>query len=101
MKKNYLKITSALQHKKKLFLYYLIFFLNLMLISDFVYAAADLLAGATGEIHTTMAGTGKKVLLIIEGLSALIYFLKTKNVYVLFTVVIISFFINWLLGMTL
>lgn len=54
----------------------------------------DVLQGTTSDATTTMQGSGKKWLYLIEGVTALGAYIKTKNIFVLGGVAVIAIFLN-------
>lgn len=54
----------------------------------------DVLAGTTGDATATIQNTGKKWLYLIEGITALGAYIKTKNIFVLGGVAVIAIFLN-------
>lgn len=76
--------------------------LGLILISGHVFAGSgtDILAGTTGDVSATIGGTGRKWIYMIEGVSALIAYRATKNVYLLGSVIAVAIFLNVLLAMS-
>ena len=71
--------------------------LLLLCSAQYVLASTDLLAGTLGDVHATMEGTGRRWIFLIEGVSALIAYRSTKNIYVLGSVIAVALFINVLL----
>lgn len=60
----------------------------------------DLLEGSLGDMHATLDGKGRHLLYLIEGISALIAYRATKNIYLLGSVLAVAVFINLLLKFT-
>ncbi len=59
--------------------------------------AEDVLTGTTSDATTTLSGSGKKWLYLIEGVSALGAYIKSKNVFVLGGVVVVALMVNIIL----
>lgn len=59
----------------------------------------DILSGTTADATTTIGSSGKKWLYLIEGISALFAYIKSKNVFVLGGVVVVAIFVNILLSL--
>lgn len=60
----------------------------------------DLLEGSLGDMSATLNGKGRHLLYLIEGISALIAYRATKNIYLLGSVLAVAVFINLLLKLT-
>lgn len=75
--------------------------LGFMFFAGHVFAdgGTDVLAGTTADATMTMGASGKKWLYLIEGVSAIIAYRATKNIYVLGSVVGVALFANILLTM--
>ncbi len=58
------------------------------------FAGTDVLQGTTSDATTTMQGSGKKWLYLIEGVTALGAYIKSKNIFVLGGVAVIAIFLN-------
>lgn len=57
----------------------------------------DVLSGTTGDATSTIGNSGKKWLYLIEGVSALFAYIKTKNVFVLGGVAVVAIMVNIIL----
>lgn len=66
----------------------------------FADSGMDMLAGTTGDVSATIGGTGRKWIYLIEGVSALMAYRATKNVYVLGSVIAVGIFLNVLIAMS-
>jgi hypothetical protein len=73
--------------------------LLLLIPCAWAYAGQDVLDGTLGDVSATIGGAGRKWMYVIEGVSALIAYRSTKNVYVLGSVIAVAIFINVLLAM--
>lgn len=65
---------------------------------EHAFADTDLLAGSLGDMKATLGGSGRKVMYLIEGISALIGYRATKNIYILGSILAVALFINVLLA---
>lgn len=63
-------------------------------------AGSDVLEGTMSDVNATIQGNGRKWIYLIEGISALIAYRSTKNIYVLGSVIAVAIFINVLLAMS-
>lgn len=54
----------------------------------------DVLQGTTHDATSTIQGSGKKWLYLIEGVTALGAYIKTKNIFVLGGVAVVAIFLN-------
>jgi len=63
-------------------------------------AGSDVLEGTMSDVNATIQGNGRKWIYLIEGVSALIAYRSTKNIYVLGSVIAVAIFINVLLAMS-
>ncbi len=75
-------------------------FLCALLWTGHVFAANDVLEGTMNDVNATLQGNGRKWLYVIEGISALIAYRSTKNVYVLGSVIAVAIFINVLVALS-
>ena len=57
----------------------------------------DILAGTTATLDTTLRGTGRHYLYLAEGITALIAYIRSKNVVLLGGIVVVAIFLNVLL----
>ena len=69
-------------------------------LADTATAGKDLLEGSLGDMGATLNGKGRHLLYLIEGISALIAYRSTKNIYLLGSVLAVAIFINLLLKLT-
>lgn len=60
-------------------------------------SSMDLFSGKDSVLLETLKGTGKKYIYLSEGLLSIATYIKSKNVMVLFGIVIVSFFFNALI----
>lgn len=60
----------------------------------------DLLAGTDTFLTETLSHSGKKYIFMAEGLLSLAAFIRTKNVLVLFGIVVVAVFFNVIMNMT-
>lgn len=73
----------------------------LCFLSTHAYADNDILAGTDGSFWSTFKGTGRKLLIGIEGIAGLIQFIATRKVTVfigLVTVILVTMLIFKLAG---
>jgi hypothetical protein len=54
----------------------------------------DILQGTDASLLATLNGTGKKYIYLTEGLLSLAAYIKTKNLLILFGIVVVSVFFN-------
>jgi hypothetical protein len=57
----------------------------------------DILKGTDASLIATLNGSGKKYIYLIEGFLSLAMYIKTKNLMVLFGIVIVAVFFNIIL----
>ena len=57
----------------------------------------DILEGTDANLIATLNGSGKKYLYITEGILSLAMYIKTKNLLVLFGIVVVAIFFNIIL----
>ena len=60
----------------------------------------DVLQGTTNDARATMQGSGKRWLYLIEGVTALGAYIKTKNIFVLGGVAVVALFLNIVLQLS-
>ena len=63
-------------------------------------SGADVLQGTTDDATTTIQNSGKKWLYLIEGITALGAYIKTKNIFVLGGVAVVAIFLNIVLHLS-
>lgn len=57
-------------------------------------SGSDVLQGTTDDATTTIQHSGKKWVYLIEGITALGAYIKTKNIFVLGGVAVVAVFLN-------
>lgn len=57
----------------------------------------DLLAGTSDQLIATLKGSGKHYVYLAEGLLSLAAYIRTKNILVLFGIVVVAVFFNLIL----
>ena len=63
-------------------------------------SGSDVLQGTTDDATTTIQNSGKKWLYLIEGITALGAYIKTKNIFVLGGVAVVALFLNIVLHLS-
>jgi branched-subunit amino acid transport protein len=83
-------------HPRTLSLMKILFFFGVLFMQEFAFAAdnSDVLSGTDGSLKATVKGTGKSYIYIIEGLVAIYYLIKTRNLMHCTYIVGISIFLD-------
>lgn len=81
---------------------YFLSLLALFFFSSSVFAAnqGDILAGTEKALGATIDGSGRKYLIVAEGILSLVAYIKTKNLLVLSGVAIVCLFLNMLISLS-
>lgn len=67
-------------------------------ITGYAFAGGeDILSGTDTSLIATLNGSGKKYIYLVEGFLSLAMYIKTKNLLVLFGIVIVAVFFNIIL----
>jgi hypothetical protein len=69
----------------------------LVISGGLAFAGEDILRGTDANLIATLNGSGKKYIYLVEGFLSLAMYIKTKNMLVLFGIVVVAVFFNIIL----
>lgn len=83
-------------HPRTLPLMKILLFFSLVFLQEFAFASDNLdqLSGTDASLKATLKGTGKTYIYIIEGLVAIFWYIKTRNLMHCTGIVAVSIFLD-------